>query len=137
VRFILYLPFNNAIAAVCPLKNMTARVCFGTIGASVNHVTALRRHQPFILNSTASAPAWTETYCACQRRRHIAEGNNIPISITTVVEKKCLLRVLLGAVQIAAQLKIGHGELHFTSKTLHFSGCIWSLYWPPDLDRPK
>jgi len=40
VGFILYLPFNNAIVAVCPLKNMTARVCFGTIGASMNHSLA-------------------------------------------------------------------------------------------------
>jgi len=28
-----------------PLKNMTARVCFGTIGTSMSHVTAVGRHQ--------------------------------------------------------------------------------------------
>jgi len=43
VGFILNLLFNNVIAAVCPLKSMTAHVCFGTIGASMNHVTALHQ----------------------------------------------------------------------------------------------
>ncbi|XP_051971925.1 uncharacterized protein LOC127635732 [Xyrauchen texanus] len=58
--------------------------------------------------------------------RHIAEGN-IPISLITGVEEKCLLHVLLGAVQIAALLKTGLGKLLFTSAENVFRGATVHL----------
>ncbi|ROL46779.1 hypothetical protein DPX16_1416 [Anabarilius grahami] len=76
------------------------------LATPAEEVPGCSRH---IINTRRPIGRWTVR----QRRRHVVRGN-VPITLITGITEKCLLRVLLGAVQIAAQLKTSLGELPFT-----------------------